>query len=129
MNHTGKAAAIFLILAIVISCAILSESALAQEPDAIGITPFIWIEHKYMEWNSGWWEYHVNGWWFEDGDYYHVGDWRDFKINFDVYKNILEPWADGNIARVCKLGFKDNDNFASSFFCWPSFQSFLPYTD
>jgi hypothetical protein len=130
MKHTGKIAIICFLLAFIFLYMLLSVNGLAQEePEALGITPYIWIEHKFYEWDGKLVSYYVGGWWFEDGDYYHVGDWRDFKVNKYIYSNILRPWADGNIARICKLGFKDYDNFASEFFCWPSFQSFLPFIE
>ena len=125
-KHLKLAAAVCLVLAVLVAYLLLVEIGLADDPNAISITPYIWLEYKYMKWSGTWFNYYVEGWWFEDGEYYHLGDWRKFMVTFEVYQTILEPWVDGNIARLCKLGIKQYDNFASSYFCWPSFQNFQP---
>ena len=101
--------------------ALLTVNGLAQN----SFTPFIWLENKYCVWDYDYCQYYVEGWWFEETYYSHVGEWRKFRVSQDVYRSILEPWADGNIARICILE-TDRQATVVDYFCWPSFQSFLP---
>lgn len=129
-KHSLKISAICFLLAFIFLYMLLSINGLAQEePEALGITPFMWLESKYRVWDHDFYQHYVYGWYFEEGDYWDLGKYREFRVNKYVYGGILEPWVDGSIARICKLGFKDNDNFASVYFCWPSFQSLLPFIE
>ena len=108
------AALICFALAALILLYLLDALVLAQEdPDAIGLTPLIWLENKYMVWKGAEWSYYVRGWWFEDGDYYHVGDERVFAVTREVYwEQVLIRDSEGRMTkRLCKLGIIDYDNF------------------
>ena len=123
-KHTGKLAVICFTLMFIVLYALLTVNGLAQN----SFTPYIWLESKHVEWNGRWYDYYVEGWWFEETRYSHMGDWREFQTTFSVYSTILEPWVDGNTARICILEV-NRQAIVVDYFCWPSFQSFLPYVE
>ena len=111
----------FIFIAVVMFWQLLSMNGLTQN----SFTPFIWLEKKYCVWDYDYCQYYVEGWWFEETEYSHVGDEREFRVSSAVYSSILEPWADGSIARICILE-TNRQATVVKYSCWPSFQSFLP---
>ncbi len=98
---------------------------LAQEPKAIGVTPLMWLQEK----SGSFLGYYTTGIYFEEGDYWDFGDEREFKVNVDVYDRIFNVGPGGFVERLCKLAFKDYDNFASGIICWPFHENLLPHVE
>ena len=128
MTKSLKAALISFALAIVVLLLLMGDEGLADGPDGISITPPIWLESKFMKWdeNEGWWDYFVYGWWFTDGDYWHVGQYRTFEVSRDVAINVLILDGEGRMTRrLCRLGFIDGSTIAAVYTCVNGTQAFL----
>jgi hypothetical protein len=114
---------------------LVAPVAAQEDPDAISITPPIWLEMKYMKWddNEQWWDYYVSGWWFtedEENGYWHVGQWRTFEVSPEVAGQVLVLDSEGRfLQRLCRLGFIDYSSIATAWTCVNGTQGLLPFVE
>lgn len=120
---------VFFLLAVVfIGWLLLKNVGLAQsEPEAIRITPWMWLESKWFETPAGETEYWTEGWTFEEGGYWMLGSWHKLRVNQAVYNQILHEDRSGVVhRRICRFAYADGEPAAVASTCKTHFQQFIP---